>query len=78
MLKEKKKNLPMRRGVYLMKNQEGIVIYVCKAKRLKNRVSSFFHQNKQHSKKELRMIHHITDFDFVVVDTELDGLLLEC
>ncbi|HFN3178192.1 TPA: GIY-YIG nuclease family protein, partial [Enterococcus faecium] len=76
MLKEKMKTLPMLPGVYLMKDRDGKVIYVGKAKRLKNRVSSYFHQNKQHSKKVLRMIHHITDFDFVVVDTELDALLL--
>lgn len=78
MLKEKMKTLPMLPGVYLMKDRDGKVIYVGKVKRLKNRVSSYFHQNKQHSKKVLRMIHHITDFDFVVVDTELDALLLEC
>lgn len=78
MLKEKMKTLPMLPGVYLMKDRDGKVIYVGKAKRLKNRVSSYFHQNKQHSKKVLRMIYHITDFDFVVVDTELDALLLEC
>ena len=47
-----------------------------KQKGSKNRVSSYFHQNKQHSKKVLRMIHPIADFDFVV-DTTLDALLLE-
>lgn len=65
-------------GVYLMKNQAGTVIYVGKAKKLKNRVSSYFYQSNQHSKKVRRLIHHIDDFDFVVVDTELDALLLEC
>ncbi|WP_165007012.1 MULTISPECIES: GIY-YIG nuclease family protein [unclassified Enterococcus] len=78
MLKEKVRSLPLLPGVYLMKDQEGAVIYVGKAKRLKNRVSSYFHHNKQHSKKVLRMVRHIADFDFVVVDTELDALLLEC
>lgn len=77
-LNKKVKNLPMLPGVYLMKNQAGSVIYVGKAKKLKNRVSSYFHQSKQHSKKVRRLIHHIADFDFVVVDTELDALLLEC
>lgn len=78
MLKEKVKNLPLLPGVYLMKDKHGSVIYVGKAKQLKKRVSSYFQQNKQHSNKVLRMIHTIVDFDFVVVDTELDALLLEC
>ena len=77
-MKEKVKQLPLLPGVYLMKNKEGSVIYVGKAKKLKNRVSMYFHKNQQHSKKVRRLIHHIDDFDFVVVDTELDALLLEC
>lgn len=78
MLKEKVKNLPMLPGVYLMKAEDGTIIYVGKAKKLKNRVSSYFRQSKQHSKKVRRLIRHIADFDFIVVDTELDALLLEC
>lgn len=78
MLKEKVKHLPLLPGVYLMKDKHGSVNYVGKAKQLKNRVSSYFQQNKQHSTKVLRMVHTIVDFDFVVVDTELDALLLEC
>ena len=77
-MKEKVKQLPLLPGVYLMKNKEGSVIYVGKAKKLKNRVGTYFHKNQQHSKKVRRLIHHIDDFDFVVVDTELDALLLEC
>ncbi|OTP09469.1 excision endonuclease subunit UvrC [Enterococcus sp. 10A9_DIV0425] len=77
-LKEKVKNLPLLPGVYLMKNIKGEIIYVGKAKNLKNRVSSYFRQNKQHTKKVLRMIRSIDDFDVVIVDTELDALLLEC
>lgn len=65
-------------GVYLMKDHVGTVIYVGKAKKLKNRVSSYFHHSKHHTKKVRRLIHHIEDFDYVVVDTELDALLLEC
>lgn len=77
-MKEKVRQLPLLPGVYLMKNKEGTVIYVGKAKKLKNRVSTYFHRNHHHSKKVQRLIHHIDDFDFVVVDTELDALLLEC
>jgi excinuclease ABC subunit C len=77
-LKEKVKQLPMLPGVYLMKDHTGTVIYVGKAKKLKNRVSSYFHHSNQHTKKVRRLIHHIEDFDYVVVDTELDALLLEC
>ncbi|MDT2837439.1 GIY-YIG nuclease family protein [Enterococcus durans] len=77
-MKEKVKQLPLLPGVYLMKNKEGSVIYVGKAKKLKERISTYFHKNQQHSKKVRRLIHHIDDFDFVVVDTELDALLLEC
>ena len=77
-MKEKVKKLPLLPGVYLMKDHTGTVIYVGKAKQLKNRVSSYFRHSKQHSKKVRRLIHHIADFDFVVVDTELDALLLEC
>ena len=78
LLKEKVKQLPLLPGVYLMKNKNGDVIYVGKAKKLKNRVSTYFHHSPRHSKKVRRLIHHIDDFDFVVVDTELDALLLEC
>ncbi|WVT92854.1 GIY-YIG nuclease family protein, partial [Enterococcus durans] len=48
-MKEKVKQLPLLPGVYLMKNKEGSVIYVGKAKKLKNRVSTYFHKNQQHS-----------------------------
>ncbi|MFV0559163.1 MAG: GIY-YIG nuclease family protein [Enterococcus sp.] len=78
MLKEKAKKLPLLPGVYLMKNHFQQIIYVGKAKMLKNRVSSYFQKNSQHSKKVLQLIHQIDDFDFIIVDTELDALLLEC
>ncbi|KAF1296834.1 hypothetical protein BAU15_09315 [Enterococcus sp. JM4C] len=78
MLKEKARNLPRSPGVYLMKDYRDEVLYVGKAKRLKDRVSSYFHKNKQHSKKVSRMIHNIHDFEVIHVDTELDALLLEC
>lgn len=78
MLKQKAKELPRTPGVYLMKDYQNQVIYVGKAKRLKDRVSSYFQKNNQHSKKVLRMVHNIYDFEVILVDTELDALLLEC
>jgi excinuclease ABC subunit C len=77
-LKEKVKILPTTPGIYLMKDQYDEIIYVGKAKNLKQRVRSYFQKNSQHSKKVLRMIFNIHDFDIIQVDTELDALLLEC
>ncbi|WP_446493934.1 GIY-YIG nuclease family protein [Enterococcus dongliensis] len=78
MLKEKIKNLPKTPGVYQMKNTRGEIIYIGKAKNLKQRVSSYFVKNKQHSKKVQEMVRWIVDFDYLLVDTEFDALLLEC
>ncbi|GCF92604.1 nucleotide excision repair endonuclease [Enterococcus florum] len=76
-LKEKVASLPTQPGVYFMKNKQGQIIYVGKAKNLKRRVSSYFVQNKQHSRKTKEMISQIKDFDFQLVDTEFDALLVE-
>lgn len=78
MLKEKIRDLPKSPGIYKMKNMNGDIIYIGKAKNLKQRVSSYFVQNKQHSRKVLEMIRWIDDFDYETVDTEFDALLLEC
>lgn len=78
MLKEKIRNLPKTPGIYKMKNANGDIIYVGKAKNLKQRVSSYFVQNKQHSRKTQELVRWITDFDYEEVDTEFDALLLEC
>lgn len=77
-LKDKAHHLPLSPGVYLMKDHLGAIIYVGKAKKLRQRVSSYFQKNTQHSNKTLRMIHNIADFETINVDTELDALLLEC
>lgn len=61
-----------------MKDQYDTIIYVGKAKNLKQRVRTYFQKNNQHSKKVLRMIFNIHDFEIIQVDTELDALLLEC
>ncbi len=77
-LKQKAAQLPLTPGIYLMKDQHGQIIYVGKAKNLKNRVQSYFRHNPNHSNKVLRMIFNIVDFETIDVQTELDALLLEC
>ncbi len=77
-LREKANRLPLEPGVYLMKNENGEIIYVGKAKALKNRVTSYFRSNSQHNAKTLKLVDNIRDFDFIVTRSELDALVLEC
>lgn len=76
-LKEKVALLPQEPGVYQFVNREGVVIYVGKAKKLRNRVSSYFVDSKDLSGKVRVMVRHITDIRHIVVPTEADALLLE-
>ena len=75
-IREKLKNMPLKPGVYIMKDINGNVIYVGKAKRLKNRVSSYFNGSAKHT-KVLSLVEHITDLDYIICDTEYDALALE-
>ncbi len=68
--------IPERPGCYLMKNQEGVVIYVGKAKVLRNRVRSYF--SGSHDAKTQRLVAHIADFEYIVTDTVAEALVLEC
>ena len=77
-LKQKANALPQKPGIYLMKDSHGGILYVGKAKQLKQRVSSYFRKNTQHTNKILRLVHNVVDFETIFVDTELDALLLEC
>ena len=74
-LRDKLLNLPMLPGCYLMKNKDGIVIYVGKAKKLKNRVNSYF-RGKHYGKTE-RLVNEIDDFEYIVVNSEIESLILE-
>jgi len=74
-LREKAAGLPALPGVYIMKDKQGRVIYVGKAARLKNRVTSYFHG--AHDAKTEAMIGKIDDFDVIIVDTEFEALVLE-
>lgn len=75
-IREKVKNLPRSSGVYIMKNDKGEIIYVGKAKVLKNRVSQYF-QNSQKQIKVQTMVDNIADFEYVMTPTELDAFILE-
>ncbi len=76
-LKEKAHRLPQVPGVYLMHNKDGIVIYVGKAKSLRNRVSQYFADLASHTLKTRRMVSNIDCFETIFASSELDALLLE-
>ena len=72
------KVLPDKPGVYLMKNALGETIYVGKAKILKNRVRQYFQSSKNHSEKVKAMVKNIAEFEYIVTDSEMEALILEC
>lgn len=75
-IKQKVKDLPRSSGVYIMKNDKGEIIYVGKAKVLKNRVSQYF-QNSQKQIKVQTMVDNIADFEYIITPSELDAFILE-
>ena len=77
-LKEKALSLPYEPGVYIMRNADDKVIYVGKAKKLKNRVSQYFQDTASHSPKTRIMVSHIHHFDVIVAASEFEALVLEC
>lgn len=76
-LVEKLKNLPIAPGVYLHKNADGKIIYVGKAKNLRNRVRQYFQSSRNRDAKTNRLVERIADFEFIVVDNEVEALVLE-
>ena len=74
---QKANKLPLTPGVYQMKDSSGKIIYIGKAKALKNRVTSYFRAIESHNAKTYRLVQNIYDFDFIVTPTELDALVLE-
>ncbi len=76
-LKHLVKNLPVNPGVYKMKDSEGKIIYIGKAKNLKNRVSTYFNNSLDKSPRTLKMVSQVADFDYTVVDSDLEALMLE-
>lgn len=76
-LDEKLKNLPALPGVYIHKNADGKIIYVGKAKNLRNRVRQYFQSSRNMEAKTREMVRRIADFEFIVVDNEVEALVLE-
>ena len=76
-LREKAASLPLQPGVYLMKNSEDAVIYVGKAKKLKNRVSQYFQEKNDHNFKTRIMVGQVDHFDTIVASSEFEALVLE-
>ena len=77
-LKDKALSLPLEPGVYLMRDNTGAVIYVGKAKKLKNRVSQYFQDTGSHTPKTTIMVSKIHQFDVIVAASEFEALVLEC
>lgn len=77
-LKDKAAGLPMAPGVYIMRDKANMVIYVGKAKKLKNRVSQYFQDTASHSLKTKIMVSKIDHFDVIVAASEFEALVLEC
>lgn len=77
-LKDKAHSLPLLPGVYLMADKSGTIIYVGKAKALRNRVSQYFQESASHTEKTRAMVSQIDHFDVIVADSEFEALVLEC
>lgn len=77
-LREKTSRLTASPGVYIMKDKDGGIIYIGKAKNLKKRVTSYFRENPDHTPKVAAMVAKVYDYDFIVTDSEFEALVLEC
>lgn len=77
-IQEELKKLPAKPGVYLMHNAKDEIIYVGKARILKNRVRQYFQSSYNKSVKIQHMVSHIAYFEYIITDSELEALVLEC
>jgi len=78
LLRKKAMALPLQSGVYIMKNKKKEIVYIGKAKKLKNRVSQYFGSQNNHSPKVRCMVESVDDFDYIITDSEFEALILEC
>ena len=77
-LRKKAMALPLLPGVYIMHGKDGEIIYIGKAKALKNRVSQYFGSQNNHPEKVRRMVDNVDDFEYIITDSEFEALILEC
>lgn len=77
-LRKKAMALPLLPGVYIMHDKSGGIIYIGKAKALKNRVSQYFGSQNNHAEKVRRMVDNVDDFEYIITDSEFEALVLEC
>lgn len=77
-LQQKTAALTLSPGVYIMKNAQGKIIYIGKAKSLRNRVTSYFRDHPDHTPKTAKMVSQVYDYDFIVTGSEYEALILEC
>lgn len=77
-LRGKSMRLPLTPGVYIMKNSDGEIIYIGKAKLLKNRVSQYFGSQNNHTTKVRKMVENVYDFEHILTASEFEALVLEC
>ena len=76
-LKQKASSLPLQPGVYIMKNEKSEIIYIGKAKVLKNRVTQYFGSGNQHTAKVKKMVSNVADFEYIICDSEFEAFILE-
>ena len=77
-LRDKTSKLTLSPGCYIMKNAQGKIIYIGKAKSLRKRVTSYFRKSADHLPKVAKMVSHVDDYDFIVTGSEFEALVLEC
>ena len=77
LIEQRLKDLPMDPGVYIMKSKEGQILYIGKARHLKNRVSQYFGNNSNRTEKVLKLVSKVYDFEYIITRNEVEALVLE-
>ena len=77
LIEQRLKDLPMDPGVYIMKSEQGQILYIGKARHLKNRVSQYFGNNSNRTEKVLKLVSKVYDFEYIITRNEVEALVLE-